>query len=181
VAGTLIASLLAAALALGAAPKFVAIEGKDLVTGKEFRVDSPTRESPVVAVFVSSRCPCSASHEQELKKLAVAYPQARFVGVHSNADETVEQAREHFARSAFPFPIVRDEGAVLADLWGALKTPHAYVFVTEGELAFQGGVDDSKQAVTAKKRYLADALDAIKGGKKPDPSVVRTLGCVIKR
>jgi hypothetical protein len=135
----------------------------------------------VVAVFLSSRCPCSAGHEEALKRLVSEHPEARFVGINSNADEPEEWAHEHFAQSAFPFPVVRDNGAVLADLWGALKTPHVFVFGAEGRILFQGGVDDSKQSATARKPYLAAALDAIKAGKTPDPSAVRTLGCVIKR
>ena len=84
-----------------------------------------------------------------MRDLAAEFKDARFVGVHSNANESQDQGLEHFKGSVIPFPVLRDPGARLADSFGALKTPHAFV-LRDGRVVFEGGVDDGK--ITAKAR-----------------------------
>lgn len=155
--------------------------GIDLVSGE--KVDWAPREGAKgsVLVFLGATCPCSQSHERVLTSLAESFPDFSFVGVHSNVDESVELASKHFKSIGLTFPVLRDEGATLADAYGALKTPHAYVVSPTGECLFSGGVDDSKNADHADEHYLKVALLAVRQGKKPSPDRVRTLGCIIKR
>jgi peroxiredoxin len=140
-------------------------------------------ERATVVVFLSAKCPCSSSHEAALSKLHREFAPKGFgfIGVHSNADEPVALAREHFAGSALPFPVISDPAQKYADSYGALKTPHVFVIDREGKLRFQGGVDDSKVHALAKRFYLKDALSALAAGQEPPLAVARALGCAIKR
>lgn len=152
---------------------------------------SPTRISDLVAagekatvvVFLSSECPCSAAHEPVLKRLYSEFSSRGigFIGLHANQDESPEEARKHFEAADLPFPVMADVKARLADHFGALKTPHAFVVSPSGEVLFSGGVDDSKDPAKAKQFYLADALRAISEGRAPEKKTARALGCVIKR
>jgi peroxiredoxin len=155
----------------------------DLLTHQSKTVSWSQASRGTVVVFLSSRCPCSSSHEESLKKLHQEFATHgfNFIGIHSNQDEPTSEAETHFKQVALPFPVVQDEGAKLANALGALKTPHVYVLNPSGELLFQGGVDDSHIAQIAKKPYLKTALLQIEKGQRPDPSEVRVLGCVIKR
>ncbi len=136
-----------------------------------------------VLLFLSAKCPCSASHEPVLANLYREFSGQgfQFLGIHSNGDEPESLVRAHFQSAKLPFPVLRDPGSKLADELGAYKTPHAFVLDPRGEIVFQGGVDDSHTATKAERHHLKDALIALKEGRKPDPSVVRTLGCIIKR
>jgi hypothetical protein len=155
--------------------------GRELMTGREIRIPSSSGRTAVV-VFLSARCPCSQSHEGELKRIYQQYSAAgfEFVGVHSNQDETASEAKKHFREVALPFPVIEDRGAKLADAFRALKTPHVFI-VKGGEVVFQGGVDDSADAAKAKKKFLVEALEALKAGKTPETTRARALGCAIKR
>lgn len=135
-----------------------------------------------VAVFLSTRCPCSQGHETALKALARTYgPKGvRFVGIHSNADESLAEARAYFEKAAFPFQVLQDEGAKIADTFDALKTPHVFV-VKNGEVVYSGGMDNSHLSATASEFYLSDVLEDVLGGRTPRHTNSRTLGCVIKR
>lgn len=144
------------------------------------RIDPHEGNGPLVIVFVSARCPCSISHEASLKSLANDFKEARFVAIHSNAAEDEKEAASHFAAAGFPFPVIQDEEAKLAKVFGALKTPHAFVYDKLGAIAYQGGLDDCNDAAQAKKHYLKDALAALRSGKKPDPDRARSLGCIIR-
>lgn len=139
-------------------------------------------DGTTVVVFVSSRCPCSMAHEPKLRALHERFaPQGvRFIGVSSNADETDAEAREHFKAGTIGFPVIRDSGARLADAFGALKTPHAFV-VRNGRILYQGGVDDSVSGAPGATPLLASALEAIQAGREPERARGRALGCVIKR
>jgi hypothetical protein len=154
--------------------------GKDVVSGAlvERRFEGIQGD---VYVFLSSRCPCSKSHESVLKALAKRFPEFRFTGVHSNQDEKSEDSQQHFAKAGLPFPVLRDEGARFAEKLGAFKTPHAFVFDARGEKIYEGGVDDSKSALRARRHYLAEALTALREGKRPEIRQTRVLGCEIQR
>jgi thiol-disulfide isomerase/thioredoxin len=156
------------------------LSGRDLLSGKNITFFESSKLATAV-VFLSSRCPCSRSHEAVLKELAKKYPEVRFVGVHSNQNEPNEEAKRYFEKAALPFPVIEDTGAKLADKLSAFKTPHIFVLDPGGNKLFSGGVDDSHLAQNAKKQYLAAALKAISENKKPDPAEVRTLGCIIQR
>ena len=157
------------------------IQGKDLITASEVRLDPSNGTGPTVVVFVSARCPCSMSHEATLKGLSTEFQEARFVAIHSNTDETALESAAHFAPLHLPFPIIQDEGAKIATQFGALKTPHVFVYNKSGNIVYQGGMDDSHDASQAKQHPLKDALLALREGKSPPMDRTRTLGCIIRR
>ncbi|MEO5971568.1 MAG: redoxin family protein [Bdellovibrionia bacterium] len=159
------------------------IEGLDLIGGSSVRVEFKKARLGTVVMFLSSRCPCSASHQSTLDQLSKEFgPRGfRFVGIHSNADEEVEAAREHFKKSGLAFPVIQDKKSGIADALGAFKTPHVFVLASNGEVLFQGGVDNSHVANAANKHYLQEALAMIVDGKKPSQKEVRVLGCEIRR
>ncbi|MBC7397630.1 MAG: redoxin family protein [Bdellovibrionales bacterium] len=154
---------------------------KDLLKGTPVQVPAAGKKTTVL-VFLSAKCPCSASHEETLKKLHAEYNQSgfEFIGVHSNQDESEALTSAHFQSANFPFPIIEDAGAKLADEYKAVKTPHVFLIQDE-KIVFQGGVDDSAESANAHKNYLADALRELKSGQPVTVAKVRTLGCAIKR
>ena len=158
------------------------IAGHDLLSGLEKSV-SLTESGKVgtVVVFLSAKCPCSASHEVLLKDLAAKNPEVQFVAIHSNSDEPDDMTVEHFKPVALPFPLIRDEKSKYANEMKAFKTPHAFLFNSSGEKIYEGGVTDTHIASNAKHQYLADAIAALRSFKKPDVAYGRTLGCVILR
>jgi hypothetical protein len=159
------------------------IDGLDLVRGSLAHVEFKEARLGTVVMFLSSRCPCSASHQSTLDLLSKEFtPQGfRFVGVHSNADEEVGAAREYFKNSGLAFPVIQDRNCGIADALGAFKTPHVFILGSNGEVLFQGGVDNSHVANAANKHYLRDSLALIVDGKKPPQKEVRVLGCEIRR
>jgi hypothetical protein len=157
------------------------ITGENLATGKLLEFHTTPNAQGTVVVFVSSKCPCSQTHVQHLKALAGEFQGFDFVGVVANQDEDLKVAREYFAGLGLPFPVIRDSAAAIANALGAVKTPHAFVLNSKGEVVFDGGVSNSSNGLTAGKYHLQLALGQMRSGAKPEPSRVRTLGCEIKR
>ena len=155
------------------------IQGADLL--KSGAVSVVPGPKGLVVVFLSSRCPCSNSHLNELKDLAKHYSQFNFVGVHSNLDESHDISQMYFQNAALPFPVIEDRELELANELHALKTPHAFVIAANGKILYQGGVTDSRDAGSADRHYLRDALDEVNRGRSVETPQARTLGCIISR
>jgi len=159
------------------------ISGFNLSQRSKVQVSLKEAKLATVVVFLSAKCPCSASHQPVLNEMAKEFEKAgiRFVGVHSNANEDSKLSEEYFKNAALSFPVVRDEKAKLADQFEAFKTPHVFVVSPKLEILYQGGVDNSKLVEKASRHYLKEALLAIRDGKSPPEKNVRVLGCEIKR
>lgn len=155
------------------------IEGRGLLTDSPVKVESG-RLGTVIA-FLSAKCPCSMSHQAELKKLSQDYPEFNFVAVHSNPDEEIALAKPYFQNVAFNFPVIADLDQTLANRFRALKTPHAFVLSRTEEILFQGGVSDSRTLERATQLFLREALQDIKSNKTVRTKLARALGCSIKR
>lgn len=166
-------------LAWGAVSKNI-FEGRDLRTGEILQWQVRPQKIGVV-LFLSTRCPNSRAHLEEIKKTAPLYPEFSFVAIHSNADESEDEARGYFKKHALPFPVLRDKDSQIAERLKALKTPHVFVLNAEGEILYQGGVTDSADPVRAKRFYLQEALRDIKEGKTVQTPEGRTLGCRMVR
>lgn len=157
------------------------IKGQNVVTSENVSFSFPSSSPFTVLIFMSAKCPCSASHEVLLKDLAEQYKEYSFVGVHANADEDAEITTAHFKAASLPFPVLQDMKGTLANKLGALKTPHAFVLNKKGEVIYQGGVTDSHVGPTAKRHFLKEVLEDLRAQKIPRHKEGRALGCYIQR
>lgn len=156
------------------------IEANNILEAKPVSIDLQDGKTKVF-LFLSSKCPCSSSHEPLISTLSREFAQFQFIAVNSNSNEELAFSTKHFQDAKFSFPVLRDNGAKIADEFRALKTPHAFIVNGNGKIIYSGGVTNTAHAPTATKQYLQEALQSVVAGKNPDPSEVRTLGCVISR
>jgi thiol-disulfide isomerase/thioredoxin len=157
------------------------LKGINLLTGESLELEWRDHKKGVVLVFVSSTCPCSNSHIPHLIKLSLDFPEFKFLGIHSNKNESQTEAQVYFQSKSLPFPVIRDHNLEWADRLKALRTPHAYLINPKGEILYQGGVTSSADAEKADSFYLKVTLKNYLLGKKIDKSKSRVLGCQIAR
>jgi len=123
-----------------------------------------------VLVFLSARCPYVAQARQPLAELARQHGAAfSFVGVNANQNEPADEVKSDAAAN-FPFPMLRDEGSKVADLYGAERTPEVFVVDAAGKLRYHGGVAE-----------LGPALAELGAGKPISKAEAKAFGCTIKR
>src|SRR4051794_25064838 len=74
------------------------LSGQDFQTGAQTRISLSNAKRGTVIVFLSAKCPCSASHEPALKTLFENFQTKgfTFVGIHANADESLAVSESHF-------------------------------------------------------------------------------------
>lgn len=124
----------------------------------------------VAVVFVSCKCPYVAQARQPLTELFQRFgAKVGFIGVNANQNETVDEMKADAAHN-FPFPILRDEGAKVADLFAAERTPEVFLIDAKGVIRYHGGVSD-----------LGAALADFTAGRAPTKPEAKAFGCTIKR
>lgn len=123
-----------------------------------------------VVVFVSARCPYVVQARQPLADLFKQFgSKVTFVGVNSNQNESADDVKADAAAN-FSFPILRDEGSKVADLYAAERTPEVFLVDTKGIVRYHGGVAD-----------LGAALGDLTAGRPVAKAEVKAFGCTIKR
>lgn len=153
----------------------------NLLKDKSWLVEEQASASSTrsVLVFLSPICPCSRYHEKQLSQMKSEFPDTRFIAIYSGNEAVSEdEARNHF--KSLGFGVVRDTDFALANRFGALRTPHAFVLNAAGEIQYQGAVDD-KRSSEPTDRYLQKALVALAKGQPADPAVTGPMGCRISR
>lgn len=136
----------------------------------------------VVINFWSAECPWSARADEELVQfMQKTNESVVLLSIASNVNEKVEKITSEASKRGLPL-VLLDEKNRVADLYGAITTPHLYVLDTQGILQYQGAIDD----VTFRKRtptqnYLIEAVEALLRGDVPDPFETLSYGCTLVR
>lgn len=155
--------------------------------GKEVRLGEFRSAKAIVVAFVGAECPLVKLYAPRLEELSKEYgPKGvAFLGINSNVqDNNTEIAA--FARShGVTFPILKDPGNAIADRFGAVRTPEAFVLDAEGIVRYHGRIDDQYgvgyQKPSAQRRDLAAALDAVLAGQPVASPRTDAVGCFIGR
>jgi peroxiredoxin len=123
-----------------------------------------------VVLFLSCRCPYVAQARAPIGELFKQYgDKVAFVGLNANQNEKADDIKADAAQS-FGFPMLRDEGSKVADLYGAQRTPEAFVVDPSGVIRYHGGVAD-----------LGPALAQLVSGAPIAKAESKAFGCSIKR
>lgn len=145
----------------------------------------------IIIVFTCNHCPFAVKYESRIMALdkkckAKGFP---VIAISPN-DPTIvpEDSPEKMQKLAkdkkYSFPYLYDETQETAKLYGATKTPHAYVLVKEGAdyiVKYIGAIDDNSEDEKAvKEKYVESAINNILAGKPVNPQTTKAFGCGIK-
>ena len=110
----------------------------------------------------------------------------KFVGINSNSenthpDDSFELMVERMKANKFPWVYLRDKTQKVALAYGALKTPHFYVFDNNRKLVYTGrGVDNPKDTAKMTVNDLDKALEEHLAGKPITVKLTNPIGCNVK-
>ncbi len=143
---------------------------------------SSQRGRIVVINFWSCECPHSERTDRammatlsQLSRDVVLWPVA------ANRIESPEAITVAAAARRLPLVLI-DADHRVADLYGALTTPHAFVVDREGILRYQGAVDDATFRLRMPTRFfLEEAVEALMDGRLPAVGQTPAYGCAIVR
>ena len=158
------------------------------VDGNTYSLQDFADKMLLVVAFTCNHCPYVVGSEERIMEFVRDYePQGvGFVAINSNSRNTyAEDSFEGMIKKArekgFNFPYLRDESQDVARAYGALRTPHFYVFDAQRELRYTGRMDDNpKDAAQASTHELRDAVDALLEGHDVRVPLTNPLGCNVK-
>ncbi len=157
------------------------------VDGKTHSLKSFADKKALAIVFSCNHCPYVQAYEARMVQLQQDYlPKgASLVAINSNDDEGYpEDSFENMiARSkekGFNFPFLRDETQEIARKYGAICTPHIFLFNQQRVLSYKGRIDDNRNPADVKSHDLRNAIDSVLSGKTPAVQETRPFGCSIK-
>lgn len=160
------------------------------IDGKKLTLDDLKMDNGLCVIYSCNSCPWVIAWEDRYNELYKECTNAGigFVLVNSNeakrdgADSMEEMQKHAKEKGYFDFAYVVDENHVLADAFGATKTPDVFLFNNDMKLVYKGAIDDnSKDKNAVKESYLKDAIMSVVAGEYPDPKETKALGCSIKR
>lgn len=151
----------------------------------------------VVLHFQSCRCPWDVAYQPMLNELAAKFgpiekdgetiERVHFLAVNANRNEDSELIDEYATDEdgGIGYPVLKDEGNKVADLYRAMTTPHIFIIDAEGVLRYKGGVEKAPRRVSkvgkSEEQYLEPALEALLAGSEPPFTETIEKGCSIKR
>ena len=96
--------------------------------------------------------------------------------------DSVEAMRTHAKEQGYTMPYLVDTDHTIADAFGALKTPHVFLFNNKMELVYRGSIDDNvSNAAAVESFYVLDAMAEASIGKPCSVPETKAMGCSIKR
>ena len=156
--------------------------------GNVYSLDNFDDAETLVIFFTCNHCPYVIGSDEATRATAdnFASKGVKFVGinsnsVHVNAEDDFRHMVERMAEHKFPWVYLRDETQEIAQAYGALRTPHFYVFNKDRELVYTGrGVDNPRDATLATVFDLDQALEEHTTGQQVSVDLTNPIGCNVK-
>lgn len=153
-----------------------------------YSLDSFKDFDNLIIFFTCNHCPYVTGSDEVTRKTVEKFnnKQFKFIAINSNSKNTYEEDSfdnmvKRMDEFKFPWLYLYDETQKTAKDYGALKTPHFYVFNQERKLVYTGrGVDSPKDSSNIKVNDLDRVLSELVENKKISVPVTNPIGCNIK-
>jgi peroxiredoxin len=142
----------------------------------------------LVIFFTCNHCPYVIGSDEVTRKTALEFEPkgVKFVAINSNSPNTyesddfphmVERMKEH----KFPWVYLHDSSQDIAMAYGALRTPHFYLFNQDRILVYTGrGIDSPRDTSRMTVNDLERALTELTSGKAISVPKTNPIGCNVK-
>jgi peroxiredoxin len=156
--------------------------------GKKYKLSDFNKYEYLVVFFTCNHCPYVIGSDEVTRKTAEKFIKkgVGFAAINSNSENTYPE--DSFSNMVlrmekykFPWIYLYDKDQSVARAYGALRTPHFFVFDTNRNLVYTGrGVDSPRDVSRMTVNDLENALDELTSGKSVSVPVTNPIGCNIK-
>lgn len=156
--------------------------------GKVYSLADFAKSKALVVFFTCNHCPYVLGSDEVTRATVERFrgKGVAFIGINSNSETTqptddfahmVERMKTHH----FPWLYARDKSQQVARAYGALRTPHFYVFDQDRKLVYTGrGVDNPRNTAEMTVNDLDRALEGLLAEKLVSTPVTNPIGCNVK-
>jgi len=167
------------------------------VDGRNYRLADFAEAKILVVVFTCNHCPTAQAYEDRIKKLTSDYKSKGVAVVaispndpeavrldelgYSDMGDTFEDMKIRTRDKGYNFPYLYDgKTQAVTRAYGAVATPHLFIFDNQRKLRYAGRFDDSEKPKQVKSKDAINAIEAILAGRKVPVEKTMAFGCSIK-
>ncbi|HYD90999.1 MAG TPA: redoxin family protein [Flavobacterium sp.] len=159
------------------------------ISGKEVTLKEAFKENGLLVMFSCNTCPAVKANQGRTREIS-KYALEKNVGIillNSNEgqrddEDSFEAMKDYAKKQGYNWFYAVDQNSVLADAFGANRTPECFLFNKEESLVYYGAIDDNpKDAENIKRAHLKEAINEMLNGKEVTVKTSRSVGCGIKR
>jgi thioredoxin-related protein len=159
------------------------------ISGKEISLKEAKKKNGLLVMFSCNTCPWVIKNQSRTIE-AANYALSKEIGVillNSNEGQrddadSYSEMKAYAAAQGYKWYYAVDANNVLADEFGANRTPECFLFNAEGKHVYHGAIDDNPgDASGVNRKHLKMAMDEMLAGKDVAVKESRSMGCQIKR
>lgn len=156
--------------------------------GRSYGLSDFSQAKFLVIFFTCNHCPYVIGSDEVTRTTANKFKDqgVAFVGINSNSEKTyAEDSFENMVKRMeehkFPWLYLHDQSQEVALAYGALRTPHFYVFDQDRKLVYTGrAVDNPRDTSKMTVNDLEIALEELLAGKAVTTPLTNPIGCNVK-
>ena len=156
--------------------------------GNTYQLSDFEDANTLVVFFTCNHCPYVIGSDEVTRKTVERFmPRGvTFIAINSNSantypDDDYDHMVERMNAHKFPWLYLWDESQEIALAYGALRTPHFYVFDRNRRLIYSGrGVDNPRETDKMTVNDLERALEEHVAGKRISTPLTNPIGCNVK-
>ncbi|MFO7898584.1 MAG: thioredoxin family protein [Planctomycetota bacterium] len=172
-------------LEIGAAAPEFSLKGVD---GETHSLADYKDKDVLVVIFHCNHCPVATAYQDRMIAIQKEYAQkgVQIVAINANDAEafpadSFENMKKRAKEKGYNFPYLRDKSQEAAKAYGALVTPHVFLFDDARKLRYRGRIDDNwRDASKVTSKDLRAAIDAVLAGEQVPNPTTEQIGCSIK-
>jgi thioredoxin-related protein len=159
------------------------------VAGMEVSFKDAMNAKGLLVMFSCNTCP--VVHAYQSRTIEVCnYARSKDIGMillNSNEasrdnGDSFSDMKDYAGEQHYTWPYVVDENSVMANAFGATRTPECFLFNAEGKLIYHGAIDDNQNGPDeVTRKHLRIAMDEMLQGKDVAIKKTRSVGCTIRR
>ena len=166
------------------------------VDGKNYRLKDFADAKVLVVLFTCNHCPTAQGYEPRIIQMHADYRDkgVALVAISPNdplalridefgftdVGDSFDDMKVHAKRRGFKFPYLYDgDTQRVSTAYGALATPHVFIFDKDRRLRYNGRIDDS-ELHPPKSSDARNAIEALLAGRPVAVPKTRVFGCSTK-
>jgi hypothetical protein len=159
------------------------------VAGKEVSFKDAMNKKGLLVMFSCNTCPVVHAYQSRTIEIC-NFAKSKDIGVillNSNEasrddGDSFSDMKDYAGGQGYNWPYVVDENSVMANAFGATRTPECFLFNSENKLVYHGAIDDNQNGPDeVTRKHLRIAMDEMLQGKDVEVKTTRSVGCGIKR
>jgi peroxiredoxin len=156
--------------------------------GNTYSLHDFVQNETLVVFFTCNHCPYVVGSDEvtrataeKFKSQGVAFVAINANSVNTKPDDSFAHMVERMQEQQFPWTYLHDETQEVAKQYGALRTPHFFVFDKARKLIYTGrGVDNPRDTSKMSTNDLENALNEHLAGKSIGTPLTNPIGCNVK-